>query len=109
MANNQYPEKGANDSNADPARQYSQPTQSAVKPTGVRLSWQVIIGLILLIPAVIFALINAQMVTISVVFKEFQAPLILIILGSIAIGSISTLLVSWNIRRKKAKKQRSQN
>ncbi|MDD2458418.1 MAG: LapA family protein [Eubacteriales bacterium] len=108
MVNNQYPENGTDGSNADPARQFSQPAPSTEKPTGVRVSWQVIIGLILLIPAVIFALINAQMVTISVIFKEFKAPLILIILGSIAIGSISTLLVSWNIRRKKAKKQRSQ-
>ncbi|GEM_PF-2218291 len=108
MANTQYPEKGANGSNVDPAWQFSQPPPSTEKPTGVRVSWQVIIGLILLIPAVIFALINAQMVTISLIFKEFKAPLILIILGSIAVGSISTLLVSWNIRRKKAKKQRSQ-
>ncbi|NCC75802.1 MAG: DUF1049 domain-containing protein [Clostridia bacterium] len=108
MAQNQYPEKNANSSNADPAQQIPQSAPNTEKPAGIHLSWQVIIGLILLLPTVIFAFINSQMVTISVVFKEFQAPLILIILGSIAIGSISTLLASWNIRRKKAKKQRSQ-
>ncbi|NCA99780.1 MAG: DUF1049 domain-containing protein [Clostridia bacterium] len=108
MAQNPDPGKNANRSNADPAQQYPEPAQDGKKSSGIHLSWHVIIGLILLLPAVIFAFINSQLVTISVVFKEFQAPLILIILSSIAIGSISTLLVSWNIRRKRAKKQRSQ-
>jgi uncharacterized integral membrane protein len=71
------------------------------KPKGIRVSWLTIIGLILLAPAVIFALVNAQKVTLNLIFTELQVPLILIILGSIALGWLCALLTSWSRRRKK--------
>ena len=71
---------------------------------GSKVSWQVIVGLILLVLVVIFAILNTQKVTLDLIFTDLEAPMIVIILCSVCIGIISTLLTSWSHRRKKAKK-----
>jgi len=71
---------------------------------GIKISWQMIIGLIILVIVIVFAAINTQKVTLNLLFTELQAPMIVIILCSVALGVIITLLAGWRHRRKKAKK-----
>lgn len=84
---------------------FDQPPYQIPRSDGIHVSWQAIVGLILLAPALIFAFLNKQNVTMNLVFTRIKAPLILIILCSIGVGFICALLVSWSHRRKKAKKQ----
>ncbi|MEN6314867.1 MAG: lipopolysaccharide assembly protein LapA domain-containing protein [Clostridiaceae bacterium] len=71
---------------------------------GIRISWQLIAGLVLLAIAIVFAAINTQKVILNLLFTKLEAPMIVIILCSVCIGVIVTLLAGWRRRRKKAKK-----
>lgn len=51
--------------------------------------WRVILGLVLVLIVVIFAVLNNQAVPVNFGFTKISGPLILIILGSAIIGSTS--------------------
>ncbi len=98
----------ANDQTGPVASQSSpisgQSTRPAEQPGGIRVGWRTILGLILLVPAIIFSFVNRQDVELNLIFKTIEAPLILIILCSILIGSVSALLANYRQRRRKEKK-----
>lgn len=56
--------------------------------------WRVVIGLILVLIVVIFAVLNNQTVPVSFGFAKISGPLILIILGSAIVGALIGLLTS---------------
>lgn len=56
--------------------------------------WRVIIGALLVLVVVIFAVLNSQSVPVSFGFAKISGPLILIILGSAIIGVIVGLITS---------------
>ena len=65
--------------------------------------WRVILGLVLVLIVVIFAVLNNQAVPVNFGFTKISGPLILIILGSAIIGALVGLLTStttiWNQRK----------
>ncbi|EIB6788394.1 LapA family protein, partial [Enterococcus faecalis] len=54
--------------------------------------WRVILGLVLVLIVVIFAVLNNQAVPVNFGFTKISGPLILIILGSAIIGALVGLL-----------------
>ncbi|MEI5992502.1 LapA family protein [Candidatus Enterococcus mansonii] len=56
--------------------------------------WRVIIGLVLVLIIVIFAVLNNQTVPVNFGFTKLSGPLILIILGSAILGALIGLLTS---------------
>lgn len=70
--------------------------------------WRIILGFILVLLVVLFAIFNNNAVDVSFIFGQFKAPLVIIILGSAIIGALVTILTSttsmWN-QRKTIKKQ----
>ncbi|MBL1230934.1 DUF1049 domain-containing protein [Enterococcus sp. BWB1-3] len=56
--------------------------------------WRVIVGFLLMLVIVIFAVLNSQSVPVSFGFAKISGPLILIILGSAIIGAIVGLITS---------------
>lgn len=56
--------------------------------------WRVVVGLLLILVIVIFAVLNSQSVPVSFGFAKISGPLILIILGSAIIGAIVGLITS---------------
>lgn len=56
--------------------------------------WRIIVGFVLALIVVLFAILNNNEVNVSVVVGTFKAPLILIILGSAIIGALVALLTS---------------
>lgn len=56
--------------------------------------WRVVVGLLLILIIVIFAVLNSQSVPVSFGFAKISGPLILIILGSAIIGAIVGLITS---------------
>lgn len=65
--------------------------------------WRVIVGLVLVLIVVIFAVLNNQVVPVNFGFVKITGPLILIILGSAILGALVGLLTStttmWNQRK----------
>ncbi len=65
--------------------------------------WRVIIGLILVLLVVVFAVLNNQIVPVNFGFAKITGPLILIILGSAILGALIGLLAStttiWNQKK----------
>lgn len=56
--------------------------------------WRVIIGLVLVLIVVLFAVLNSQTVPVNFGFAKVSGPFILIILGSAIIGVLVGLLTS---------------
>lgn len=56
--------------------------------------WRIIVGFVLALIIVLFAILNNNEVNVSIVVSTFKAPLILIILGSAIIGALIALLTS---------------
>ncbi|MGX7351499.1 hypothetical protein RU97_GL000917 [Enterococcus canis] len=69
--------------------------------------WRVIVGFILVIVVVLFAIFNNQQVPVSFGFTEIQGPLILIIIGSALIGALIAILTASTslFRQKKTIKE----
>ncbi|MGX7201175.1 hypothetical protein BCR22_01100 [Enterococcus plantarum] len=65
--------------------------------------WRVVIGLILVLIVVIFAVLNNQTVPVSFGFAKISGPLILIILGSAIVGALIGLLTSTTTMWKQKK------
>lgn len=65
--------------------------------------WRVIIGLVLVLIVVIFAVLNNQTVPVSFGFAKISGPLILIILGSAIVGALIGLLTSTTTMWKQKK------
>ncbi|WP_207695053.1 hypothetical protein DOK67_0002622 [Enterococcus sp. DIV0212c] len=65
--------------------------------------WRVVIGLVLVLIVVIFAVLNNQTVPVSFGFVEISGPLILIILGSAILGALIGLLTSTTTMWKQKK------
>lgn len=56
--------------------------------------WRLVVGIILVLIIVLFAIFNVDAVPVNFGFIKVDWPLIMIILGSLFIGAISTVLVS---------------
>lgn len=54
--------------------------------------WRLVIGIILILVIVIFAILNIELVSINFGFTQLNSPLIIIIFISLLLGSILTLL-----------------
>lgn len=65
--------------------------------------WRVVMGLILILIVVIFAVLNNQTVPVSFGFAKISGPLILIILGSAIVGALIGLLTSTTTMWKQKK------
>ncbi|MDD2213476.1 MAG: LapA family protein [Oscillospiraceae bacterium] len=63
-----------------------------------------IIGLIILILVVVFAIMNTEVVPLSLFFWSLHAPLIVLIMAAFVVGYISAMLMGWRRRRKKRKR-----
>ncbi|WP_265457678.1 LapA family protein [Enterococcus sp. HY326] len=65
--------------------------------------WRIIVGFILILIIVLFAISNNNQVDVSFLVTSMQAPLILIILGSAIIGGLIGILTStatvWNQKK----------
>ncbi|MHC5373773.1 LapA family protein [Enterococcus sp. LJL120] len=65
--------------------------------------WRIIVGFILILIIVLFAITNNNQVNVSFLVTSMQAPLILIILGSAIIGGLIGILTStatvWNQKK----------
>ncbi|NJP39583.1 LapA family protein [Oscillospiraceae bacterium HV4-5-C5C] len=64
-----------------------------------------IIGLIILILVVVFAIMNTAVVPLSLFFWSLSAPLIVLILAAFVVGYISAMLMGWRRRRRKKRKR----
>lgn len=69
--------------------------------------WRVIVGILLILVIVLFAVANNMNVPINFGFTTIQSPLILVIIGSALLGALILLLVSTSamFRQKKELKQ----
>ncbi len=69
--------------------------------------WRVIVGILLILVIVLFAVANHITVPINFGFTTIQSPLILVIIGSALLGALILLLVSTSamFRQKKELKQ----
>lgn len=56
--------------------------------------WRVIVGLLLVLVIVVFAVLNSQSVPVNFGFAKISGPLILIILGSAIIGALVGVITS---------------
>ncbi|MGY3778236.1 LapA family protein [Isobaculum melis] len=56
--------------------------------------WRLILGLILVLMVVIFAVLNVSAVPVNFGFIEAEWPLILVILGSLILGALTAVLIS---------------
>ena len=56
--------------------------------------WRLVVGIILVLIIVLFAIFNVDAVPVNFGFNKVDWPLIMIILGSLFIGAIATVLVS---------------
>ncbi|EOI00418.1 hypothetical protein UAY_01521 [Enterococcus moraviensis ATCC BAA-383] len=65
--------------------------------------WRVVMGLVLVLIIVIFAVLNNQTVPVSFGFTKISGPLILIILGSAIVGALIGLLTSTTTMWKQKK------
>ncbi len=65
--------------------------------------WRVVIGLVLVLIVVVFAVLNSQTVPVSFGFAKISGPLILIILGSAIVGALIGLLTSTTTMWKQKK------
>lgn len=65
--------------------------------------WRVVIGLVLVLVVVIFAVLNNQTVPVSFGFAKISGPLILIILGSAIVGALIGVLTSTTTMWKQKK------
>lgn len=65
--------------------------------------WRIIIGLVLTLMIVIFAVLNNMNVPVNFGFSQFSAPLIIVIIGSAFLGAVIVALVAtgtmWQQRR----------
>ncbi|KAF1302937.1 DUF1049 domain-containing protein [Enterococcus saccharolyticus] len=65
--------------------------------------WRIIIGLVLTLMIVIFAVLNNMNVPVNFGFSQFSAPLIIVIIGSAFLGAVVVALVAtgtmWQQRR----------
>lgn len=98
-----------NTKNKDDTRYHDYVRRETVKskPSFIsKMSWQTIFSLALLVIFLIFAVINLQYVTLNIIFRRIEVPLIVIILSSAAVGVVFAWMARWRYRRKKAKKYR---
>ncbi|ALS00682.1 hypothetical protein ATZ33_04635 [Enterococcus silesiacus] len=65
--------------------------------------WRVVMGLVLVLIVVIFAVLNNQTVPVNFGFTKISGPLILIILGSAIVGALIGLLTSTTTMWKQKK------
>lgn len=67
--------------------------------------WRVIVGILLILVIVLFAVANNMTVPINFGFTTIQSPLILVIIGSALLGALILLLVSTSamFRQKRTK------
>ncbi|MGX7262634.1 LapA family protein [Enterococcus crotali] len=65
--------------------------------------WRVVVGLVLVLIVVIFAVLNNQTVPVNFGFTKISGPLILIILGSAIVGALIGLLTSTTTMWKQKK------
>ncbi|KRN65703.1 hypothetical protein IV70_GL002216 [Carnobacterium maltaromaticum DSM 20342] len=61
---------------------------------GMKNQWRLVVGIILVLIIVLFAIFNVDAVPVNFGFIKVDWPLIMIILGSLFIGAIATVLVS---------------
>ncbi len=77
-----------------------------------RLQWYVILGIVFALIVAIFAVVNVDKVDVNYVFGTAHWPLILVILGSVAMGGIivgsvmAVRIISLNKRLKEMKNER---
>lgn len=71
--------------------------------SNMKNQWRVVIGLILVLIVVIFAVLNSQTVPVNFGFTKITGPLILIILGSAILGALIGLLTSTTTLLKQKK------
>lgn len=60
----------------------------------MKKQWGTIVALILIVIVALFAVLNVESVPVSFGFAEVTWPLIMIILGSLFIGALTTVLIS---------------
>ena len=72
--------------------------------------WRVIVGILLILVIVLFAVANNMTVPINFGFTTIQSPLILVIIGSALLGALILLLVSTSamFRQKELKQLRKE-
>jgi uncharacterized integral membrane protein len=70
------------------------------KPT-VGLGGKAVAGIILVILSTVFALQNTGIVRIKFLFWSFSMSRVLLIIGSVVIGTLVGILLGWEIFRRK--------
>lgn len=60
----------------------------------MKKQWKVIVGFLLVLLIVLFAVLNSQDVPVSFGFSSFNSPLIIVIIGSALIGALVVFLTS---------------
>lgn len=60
----------------------------------MKKQWKVIVGFLLVLLIVLFAVLNSQEVPVSFGFSSFNSPLIIVIIGSALIGALVVFLTS---------------
>lgn len=60
----------------------------------MKKQWKVIVGFLLVLLIVLFAVLNSQDVPVSFGFSSFKSPLIIVIIGSALIGALVVFLTS---------------
>lgn len=72
--------------------------------------WRIILGLVLTLLIVIFAMLNTMTVKLNFGFSEISAPLIIVVIGSAFVGSVIIALVTtgtiWQQRRENKQLQK---
>ena len=69
----------------------------------MKKQWGTIVALILIVIVALFAVLNVESVPVSFGFTEVTWPLIMIILGSLFIGALTTVLISVSTTYKNKK------
>ncbi|MBC9824933.1 LapA family protein [Carnobacterium inhibens] len=69
----------------------------------MKKQWGIIVALILIVIVAFFAVLNVESVPVSFGFTEVAWPLIMIILGSLFIGALTTVLISVSTTYKNKK------
>ncbi|AGY81773.1 LapA family protein [Carnobacterium inhibens] len=69
----------------------------------MKKQWGTIVALILIVIVAFFAVLNVESVPVSFGFTEVAWPLIMIILGSLFIGALTTVLISVSTTYKNKK------
>lgn len=68
--------------------------------------WRFVIGLIIVLVVVIFAILNIDPVTVNFGFTKVKLPLILLIIVTLLLGALVTVLLANNTNSKKKDDQK---